>query len=374
MNQIKGKITEAICYTDIMDKEAYESLKTLCDHELFKDRHIRIMPDVHANGDGTVTGFTMIHREPIILGIELGSGCGVSLAALEIPGSGLINGPDEPEPDYQKLDEVCHEIPTGKNTFWEPAFDFDFSRLNCYKAISHVYEWPGMLGCLGGGNHFIEMDRDDEGHFYLVVHNGLGSLSRPAVEYYLDAALRKAGKTRTDACLEDTCLYGKEMADFLHDMALFVELCKINRKYMTEFIVSRMGYHITGYTDICHHIIDQSDNIIRHGAIAARPGEKVVIPINARDGCILGTGKGNPEWNYSAPHGAGRRLSRREAREKLDMETYNDAMKDVHTSSVHLDNLDEAPDAYKPIKSIINAVRDSVEIEQIIRPVYNYKG
>ena len=157
-------------------------------------------------------------------------------------------------------------------------------------------------------------------------------------------------------------------------MALFVELCEINRRHMTEFITSRMGYRIVDYTDICHHIIDQTDNIIRHGAIAARPGQKVVIPINARDGCLLGTGKGNPEWNCSAPHGAGRRLSRREAREKLDMETYQEAMKDVHTSSVTTDNLDEAPDAYKPMKTIMSAVEDSVEIEWIIRPVYNYKG
>ena len=374
MIQIKGRAAEAVCYTDGMDREAYDSLVALCDHELFKDRHIRIMPDVHSNGDGTVTGFTMLHQEPVILGIELGSGCGVSCAALEIPDSGLLSGPKGPEPDYQKLDEVCHEIPAGRNAFWEPAFDFDFTRLNCRKAISDVYEWPNMLGCLGGGNHFIEMDRDDDGRWYLVVHNGMGSLSRPAVEYYLDVALGKAGKTRANACLEDTCLYGRDMEDFLHDMALFVELCEINRRHMTEFITSRMGYRIVDYTDICHHIIDQTDNIIRHGAIAARPGQKVVIPINARDGCLLGTGKGNPEWNCSAPHGAGRRLSRREAREKLDMETYQEAMKDVHTSSVTTDNLDEAPDAYKPMKTIMSAVEDSVEIEWIIRPVYNYKG
>ena len=374
MIQIKGRAAEAVCYADGMDREAHDSLVALCDHELFRDRHIRIMPDVHANGDGTVTGFTMLHQEPVILGIELGSGCGVSCAALEIPDSGLLSGPKGPEPDYQKLDEVCHEIPAGRNAFWEPAFDFDFTRLNCHKAISDVYEWPNMLGCLGGGNHFIEMDRDDEGRFYLVVHNGLGSLSRPAVEYYLDVALGKAGKTREDACLEDTCLYGRDMEDFLHDMALFVELCEINRRHMTEFITSRMGYGIADYTDICHHIIDQTDNIVRHGAIAARPGQRVVIPINARDGCLLGISKGNPEWNCSAPHGAGRRLSRREAAEELDMVTYREAMRDVHTSSVTTDNLDEAPDAYKPMKTIMSAVEDSVEIERIIRPVYNYKG
>ncbi len=374
MIQIKGRFTEALCYTDSMSREAFDSLKTLCDHELFKDRHIRIMPDVHANGDGTVTGFTMLHREPVILGIELGSGCGVSCAALEIPDAALPGGSKGPEPDYQKLDEVCHEIPAGKNAFFEPAFDFDFSGLNCYRAIRHVYEWPGVLGCLGGGNHFIEMDRDEEGRFYLVVHNGLGSLSRPAVEYYLDAALKKAGRTRADACLEDTCLYGTDMENFLQDMSLFVELCRKNRQHMTEYIVSRMGYHITGYTDICHHFIDQKDGIIRHGAIAAGPGQKVVIPINAREGCILGTGKGNPAWNQSAPHGGGRRMSRKEAREKLDLEIYRETMKDVYTSSVNADNLDEAPDAYKPMKSILYAIKDSVEINRIIRPVYNYKG
>ena len=374
MIRIKGKATEAVCHTDRMEREAYDSLAALCDHELFKDRHIRIMPDVHANGDGTVTGFTMLHREPVILGIELGSGCGVSCATLGIPDSGFFSGPMGPEPDYQKLDEVCHEIPAGRNTFWEPAFDFDFTRLHCYQAISRVYEWPGMLGCLGGGNHFIEMDRDDEGRWYLVVHNGLGSLSRPAVDYYLDAALRKAGKTRANARLEDTCIYGRDMEDFLHDMALFVELCEINRKYITEFIAARMGYHIADYVDMCHHIIDQDDGIVRHGAIAARPGQRVVIPINARDGCLLGTGKGNSEWNCSAPHGAGRRLSRKAAREQLDMETYRQAMREVHTSSVTTDNLDEAPDAYKPMESIMSAVGDSVEIERILRSVYNYKG
>jgi RNA-splicing ligase RtcB len=194
------------------------------------------------------------------------------------------------------------------------------------------------------------------------------------VDYYLDTALRKAGKERANACLEDTCLYGTDMEDFLHDMTLLVELCRKNRQHMTEFITSRMGWHITDYTDICHHIIDQNDGVIRHGAIAAGPGQKVVIPINAREGCLLGTGKGNPEWNQSAPHGAGRRMSRREARQKLDMETYRAAMKDVYTSSVNSDNLDEAPAAYKPMESILSAVRDSVEIERILRPVYNYKG
>lgn len=453
---IEGKYTEAVCYAEDIDERARRDIRALCDQPLLEGRQMRIMPDAHANGDGTLTGFTMLSKEPVILGLEYGSGCGVCCARLEIPAKEFDNsdcmkddragsakaayserGHKSIKEDgrsmleqteqiavavirnetLQRLDEICHEIPAHReDSLIEPAYKFDFSELRCYDAIREAYEWPTELGSLGGGNHFIELDRDEDGNYYLVVHNGLGGLSNPAVRYYRRMALQRAGKllgpasetppltdprtapepasenttSRSEAAipvnasygteaagapaLEDTCLYGHDREDFLHDMRIFQEVCRINRTYIVDHIAGRMGFKISDYMDVCHHYTDEEDGIVRHGAIAARQGQRVIIPVNAREGCILGTGKGNPDWNCSAPHGGGRLYSRSAARRELSLEQYREDMKDVYTTSVSPRNLDEAPLAYRSMETIIREIEPSVHVDRILRPVYSYKG
>ena len=364
---VQGMEAEAVCFTDRLDDVTERDLRQICGSALMRDRHIRIMPDVHANGDGSLTGFTMLSQEPVILKLEYGSGCGVACAELDLKSGGPV--------DMQRLDSLCHEIPAGAgNGYFEPAYEYDFSVLRCFGHVSSHYEWPAALGTLGGGNHFIELDSDDDGRLYLVVHNGLGGLSRPVVNHYLDMVLAGTGRTVRQACMEETCLYGRERDDYLHDMKVFEDVCRVNRRYIIDHIVRGMGWEIADYLDICHHCTDESDGIVRHGAIAAHEGRRVIIPVNAGEGCILGTGRGDPDWNYSAPHGGGRLFSRTDAKRKLSMEQYRKSMQGVYTTTVADSNLDEAPAAYKTMDFITRAIRDTVEIDKIIRPVYSYKG
>ena len=362
---IHGKAAGAICFAREIPDSARRDIAALCDHALLAGRNIRIMPDVHSNGNGTVTGFTMRGGEPEIMALEFDAGCGVSCARLNVSPAQV---------DFARLDAACHEIPAGRNRLIEPAYSFDFSSLCCRRAIAHLLEWPVCLGSLGGGNHFIELDRDDDGGVYLVVHNGLGVLSGAAVRFYRDLALRQAGKTVENAQLEDMLLYGSDREAYLHDMRVFVELCRVNRAYITELITDRMGWTATDSFDVCHHFTDERDGMIRHGAISARKGERVIIPVNAMEGSILGTGKGNPDWNFSAPHGGGRLRSRRAARQELSMDEYREAMKNVYTTTVCEGNLDEAPAAYRGMQEIAEAIRDTVDVERLLRPMYNYKG
>ena len=371
MIRIEGKAASAVCFAEEPDATARADIVRLCNLELMRGRKIRIMPDVHANGDGSVTGFTMTLGEPVMLALEYGSGCGVLAARL-----------DTEQVDLKKLDEICHQLPDGGGKRPEkPAYAYDFSPLRCFGATREAYARPVSLGCLGGGNHFIEVDRDEAGGLYLIVHNGLGGLARPVLRYYRLLALRRSGNALTadgrpsrPVRFSDLCLYGQEMADYLHDMKIMEDVCRVNRRWLADFITDRLGLTVSEYTDICHHYTDEEEGIVRHGAIAARAGQRVLIPVSAGEGCILGTGKGNPDWNFSAPHGAGRLLSRSAARQAISLEAYRESMKNVYSTTVCEENLDEAPAAYKPMAGIAAAIQDSVRIDQILRPVYNYKN
>ena len=363
MIRIKGRSAEAICFTGSMDDAARRDLLRLCDHELLADRHIRVMPDVHSNGNGTLTGFTMYHKEPVILALEFGSGCGVSCAFLEDSGA-----------DLALLDEVCHEIPAGRDVYLEPPFEYDLSGLRCFRAITALYDPLNALGSLGSGNHFIELDSDDDGRLYLTVHNGLCSLSRIVRDWYYRRTLRKCGMTEDSARLEDSCIYGQDMDDYLHDMQILEDAGRTNRRYITEHIAGRMGWRITDLIDTCHHSTDKEDGIIRHGAVSARKGRRLVIPVNAAEGCILATGKGNGEWNLSAPHGGGRVLSRERARDRISMDKYRDSMQAVYTSTVSMDNIDEAPDAFRSLSCICSEIQDTASIDRVLHPLFNYRG
>ena len=362
MMTIEGSCSKAVCYAATVRDEAVSRIREICSHDFTRGRRIRIMPDVHPSGRVAVTGFTMTLDDPVVLGLEYPAGCGVCCTMLEDAGS----------IDFQRLDEVCHRFPaSGGESLLVPAYDYDFSGLRCYGSVRDHYLWPTSLGILGGGNHFIELDRDGNGNLYLVVHNGLGTLGAPVLNYYLDKVLSGKGKSVT---LEDTFLYGKDMDDYLHDMEIITDVCRVNRKYISDRIISEMGWKVRDSFDSCHHYTDRSDGIIRHGAVPAHRGQRVIIPVNAEEGTILGVGKGNPEWNYSAPHGGGRVLSRREAREKLDPDDYRSSMQGVYTTTVSGLNIDEAPAVYRSLDEIAQAVEDTVEIQGILRPLYNYKG
>ena len=359
MEVIRGKAVSAVCFAEQIPDSARRDIEALCGREVLRNRKIRIMPDVHSNGNGTVTGFTMTGGEPEIMMLEYDAGCGVLCVCTDAQAGNI---------DFAKLDEACREIPAGKGqALIEPAYEYDFSSLYCRDAIARVLEWPVCLGSLGGGNHFIELDCDSAGRVYLVVHNGLGALSTAAVNYYRQTALMQS-KT------EEALLYGREREEYLHDMHVFEDVCRVNRAYIADLVLKRMGWKAQDSFDTCHHYTDERDGIIRHGAVSAHEGERVIIPVNAQEGCILGRGKGNPDWNYSAPHGGGRLYSRTEAKGKLSMDLYRESMKDVYSTTVFEENLDEAPAAYRSMAEITEAIRDTVEVEEILRPLYSYKG
>ena len=366
MERIIGKFATANVFApDISDRARQDAL-SICDSPVVKGRKIALMPDCHPNGDGTLTGFTMTSGDEIILGIEDDSGCGVSYAKLDARKADI---------DFEKLDKACHYIPAGRGRFYlEPAYDFDFSRLRCFDAIKGKLSYPIFLGSLGGGNHFIELDEDENGSLYLLVHNGLGMYSGLAVSYYRAKALKISAFCGDKPKLEETILRGEDKDDFLHDMKIFEELCVKNRAYITDSITSMMGFEVVEREDICHHFTSEKDGIIRHGAISAHIGEPVIIPVNARQGCLLGKGKGNPDWNYSAPHGGGRFYSRKQARQTFTMEDYGNEMKGIFSSTVFAENIDEIPSAYRELNQILSSVKDTMEVEHILRPLYNYKG
>lgn len=361
-----GELNNTYVFATDLDEATIKDIKALCGCPLLSDRKIAIMPDAHSNGDGTVTGFTMSGGNRIFLFIERDAGCGVRASKLS-----KIEG----QIDFKRLDDICHQIPAGRGQFYlEPAYDYDFSSLRCSPYISKALRYPVCLGSLGGGNHFIELSKDEEGEVYLIVHNGLGSLSIAMVDYYKNLACKKKGIDIRDAKIEDLVLEGEDKDDFLSDVDFFVKLCSYNRAYIENHILSGMGYKAIDTIDICHHYTDKEDGIIRHGAISAKKGERVIIPINAKEGCIIGEGKGNSKWNYSAPHGGGRLYSRKQARNEFQLSQYQKEMEGIYTSSVLLGNIDEIPLAYRSMDTIMEAIKDTVKVTHILKPLYSYKG
>jgi hypothetical protein len=362
---IFGSAAQALIYAKEYSDKVHENLTEICSHGFISDRHVCIMPDATANSDGTITGFTMLFKDAAVMGLEYGAGCGICCYDI---GSSQI--------DFEKLDGICHEFPTQKDEIFLTAqYEFDVSRFRLPDATTRFRFLSFSLGSLGGGNHFIEIDRDLGGRNYLIVHNGVEGVSAAVLRHYLELALHKAGKSMDMPYrLEDTLLSGEDLDDYLHDMQLCIELSKKNRAFIAEQIIKEMSFTVNDKIDICHHYTDLSDNIVRHGAISAHEGEKVVIPVNSRDGTILGIGKGNPEWNFSAPHGGGRKFSRKEAKERIDFKEYQSALKEVYSTTVCKENIDEAPMAYRSIDEIAEEITDTVEIKSILVPLYNYKG
>lgn len=398
MLEIKGKISTAICYAKIVEDEAVEQIRRMCDYPFTEGSRIRIMPDVHA-GKGCTIGTTMTVSDkvvPNIVGVDIG--CGMYTVCL---GSQKI--------DFEKLDEACHYVPSGFNT-WEGCMEqFDLQQLKCYRELKQAKRLKRSLGTLGGGNHFIEVDRAADGTQYLVIHTGSRNLGKQVAEYYqklavelhqgkeeylkkkdeLIAEYKAAGRRKEiEAALkalhwsshkadipEDLCyLYGEYFDDYLHDVEICQQFAVKNRELIARILLERTELKAGEAFHTVHNYIDVEERILRKGAIAAHEGERVLIPINMRDGSVLAVGRGNPEWNYSAPHGAGRVMSRTKARAALNMEEYRREMEGVYTTSVNSATLDEAPMAYKSLDDIIDVIEDSVTVIDILKPIYNFKA
>ena len=398
MLEIKGKVNTAICYANVIEEEAIEQIRRMCDYEFTAGSRIRIMPDVHAGAGCTIgTTMTVVDKAvPNIVGVDIG--CGMYTVNL---GKSTL--------DFEKLDEAAHYIPSGMNV-WEGRQErFDLQELRCYRSLKDTKRLERSLGTLGGGNHFIEVDEAADGTKYLVIHSGSRNLGKQVAELYqrlaidlnkgketyfqqrdeiirtlkeqgrrkeIQAALEQIYWDKKESTMpEDLCfLYGEYLADYLYDVEICQRFARRNREKMAEILLERTG--ITGGEAFhtIHNYIDTEEMILRKGAIAAHAGEKVLIPINMRDGSVLAVGKGNEEWNYSAPHGAGRIMSRRTAKEQLSLEEYRETMKGVYTTSVNESTLDEAPMAYKSLEDIIDVIRDSVDIIDVMKPIYNFKA
>ena len=400
MFEIKGKINTAVCYATVVEEEAIEQIRRMCDYEFTAGSRIRIMPDVHAGAGCTIgTTMTVIDKAvPNIVGVDIG--CGMYTVCL-----------GKQDVDFEKLDEAAHFIPSGMNVWEERQERFDLTDLRCYRELTDTKRLERSLGTLGGGNHFIEVDEAADGTKYLVIHSGSRNLGKQAAELYqqlavdlakgkeayftardelireykeagrrneIEAALKAMKKEYAEkeaAIPEDLCfLYGTFLEDYLHDVEICQRFARRNREKMAEILLSRAGLAAGEAFHTIHNYIDTDEMILRKGAIAAHAGEKVLIPINMRDGSVIAIGRGNPEWNYSAPHGAGRLMSRRAARENLSLEEYQKTMAGIYTTSVNASTLDEAPMAYKSLGDIIDVIRDSVDVIEVMKPVYNFKA
>ncbi len=400
MLEIKGKVNTAICYVKVIEETAIEQIRRMCDYELTADSRVRIMPDVHA-GKGCTIGTTMTVTDkvcPNIVGIDIG--CGMYTVKLA-----------EKELDFEKIDAACHYIPSGMNV-WEGRMErFDLTDLRCYRSLRDTRRLERSLGTLGSGNHFVEVDRSADGTNYLVIHSGSRNLGKQVAEVYQQLAvdlhmgkeryfkqrdevirtykeegrrseiqqvlkeLKNNYETQALAVPADICwLYGTFLDDYLHDVEICQKFARRNREKMAEIILERTGMAALESFHTIHNYIDTKEMILRKGAIAAHAGEKVLIPINMRDGSVIAIGKGSEEWNYSAPHGAGRIMSRGKAKEAIDIEAYKESMKGIYTTSVNESTLDEAPMAYKSLEDIIDVINDSVDIIEVMRPVYNFKA
>ena len=400
MITIQGAYATALCYAQTVEQEAIDQIRLMCDTPVTEGCTVRIMPDVHA-GAGCTIGTTMTIRGravPNVVGVDIG--CGMYTVRL-----------DAREADFAAVDAAAHFIPSGMNVWEGRQEPFDLEALRCYRELKDAKRLQRSLGTLGGGNHFIEIDKAADGTLYLVIHSGSRNLGKQVAEHYQKLAVElhqgageffrqrdeliaqyKADGRRKDIqkalkALKKNwqskpldvpaalCwLEGDALDDYLHDVEICQRFARRSRELMARILMERAGLTGTDGFHTIHNYIDTNEMILRKGAIAAHAGEKVLIPVNMRDGSILAVGRGNPEWNHSAPHGAGRLMSRSAARSSLSMADYQAAMSGVYTTSVNASTLDEAPIVYKPMEEILSIVQDTVDVIDILKPVYNFKA
>lgn len=400
MIELKGKHNTCKVFTDNIDNGTVGQLIALMNQSSVAGSQIRIMPDNH-QGKGCVIGTTMTISDKVIpnlVGVDIG--CGMAVAELK-----------ETRIDLPKLDSVINKkVPSGfsvRDKVHKFLRNVDIEELYCYKNIN-VDRAEKSLGTLGGGNHFIEVDTSENGQLYLVVHTGSRNLGKQVAEYYQDLAwkslkngnkgelikakideLKAAGRqseieaeiakiqSTIESVPKELAYCEGELFDkYIHDMKITQEYAYWNREAILDTIVDEMHLHVVEQWQTIHNYIDTENMILRKGAISAQAGEKLIIPINMRDGSLICTGKGNPDWNYSGPHGAGRLMSRSEAKQNITLSAFKKTMKEagIYSTSVNKSTIDESPMAYKPMQEIIDNIQDTVDIVNIIRPIYNFKA
>ena len=382
---------EVKVFAETFENEAYEQVKALANFEPYQNAKIRIMPDSHA-GKGCTIGTTMTIIDkvtPNLVGVDIG--CGMLVIELK-----------EREIYLEELDMVIHEhIPSGFNTHLTPILSLDFKNLRSSEHVN-VERANLSIGSLGGGNHFIEVDKSEDGRLYLVIHSGSRNLGVGVCSYYQNLAYKKLNNlsAKKKELIESLKAQGREkdinaeirklkqpkfskelayvegqdFEDYINDMEFVQQFASLNRKTIAELIVRYMGWQTVDSFETIHNYIDTKNMILRKGAVSAQKDERFIVPINMRDGSLICIGKGNDDWNCSAPHGAGRLMSRSNAKEAISMDEYRDAMNGIYTTSVNEDTIDEAPQVYKPIGEIIHAISPTADIVEVIKPIYNYKA
>ena len=398
MIEIQGKFGEAKIFTDNIEPEAITDIYKVLNSPVAINANMRIMPDVH-KGMSFPIGTTMKITDKVIPnGVSVDIGCGMLVQTLK-----------DCHIELGKLDKVIHaNVPAGfsihkKAHRW--ANDTRISELRCKAELPNMYKFHLAIGTLGGGNHFIEVNKDETGQLFLVIHTGSRNLGKQIADYYQQKAydamkskrvsdlaeildnLKKNGRVdEIDAAIkyfhsnnpepDKAMAYceGELMQDYLHDMAIAQEYASLNRKAIADIIQCGMRWKVEDEFETIHNYIDMETMILRKGAVRAEKGEILVIPANMRDGSMICVGKGNEDWNYSSPHGCGRLMSRKKAKETFGMDEFRNAMKNVFTTCVSKDTLDESPMSYKPMQEIIDNIGDTVDIVNIIKPVYNFKA
>lgn len=368
MKIVEGKFNRAIVYTDNVEDTAIIQIKNLCDQEYTSGSKIRIMPDVHV-GAGSTIGTTMTIKDkvvPNLVGVDIG--CGIE--TVQIKNSHL---------ELNKLDKLIYEkIPSGYKIRKNPHEynnQIDLSQLRCKdNGKINLKRAVLSIGTLGGGNHFIESNKDDDGNIYIAIHSGSRRLGLEVANFYQNQAYKSLKKD--DAKIPKGLAYvsGNLMEDYIHDMKIVQRFASLNRKAMLDEIIKGMKLKVVDEFTTTHNYIDTENMILRKGAVSAKQGEKLLIPINMRDGSLICVGKGNPDWNYSAPHGAGRLMSRKEAKNAYSLSEFKKQMEGIYTTSVNKDTLDECPMAYKSIDDILDNISETAEIIKIIKPIYNFKA
>lgn len=396
---IEGMYNQAVIYIDNIEENALKQIKLLCNQEFTRGEKIRIMPDVHA-GMGCTIGTTItIHNKvvPNLVGVDIGCG----METIQIKNKHL---------ELQQLDKLIYEkIPAGfsiRETLHSYNEEIDLNELRCLKqAKINLDRAVKSLGTLGGGNHFIEADKDEEGKLYIVIHSGSRHLGVEVASYYQNIAFEQLTDKRKEiqqiiqqyksegreqeiqTAIEQfkkenhleipkTLCYleGDAFEDYIHDMKIVQRFAMLNRKAMMKELIKGLKLKVEEEFSTIHNYIDTEKMILRKGAVSAKEGEKLLIPINMRDGSLICIGKGNKDWNESAPHGAGRLMSRSEAKQSFTVSEFKKQMKGIYTTSVNIETLDECPMAYKSMQDIIENISDTVEIRKIIKPIYNFKA
>lgn len=399
MIEVKGNYTKAKIFTSVAQDKAIEQIQELCNQSFMADTKVRIMPDYHA-GKGCVIGTTIALKDkvvPNLVGVDVG--CGVYVVKIE-----------PVEIDFQKLDKTVRQyVPSGIEIHHQESIRYvtdDFPKVKDFLVKNLMTDENNRLslGTLGGGNHFIEMAKDDEGYLYLCIHTGSRSVGAKIAKYYQNLAFESIQKRDVDQLVNEyksqnrhqeiqtaiqqykketpiipkdlAYLEGQNFHDYIHDMKLAQQFAKANREQIARTILEHLQLEkfIVEQFDSIHNYIDTDNMILRKGAISAQRGEQLIIPINMRDGSIIAYGRGNEDWNYSSPHGAGRTMSRTQATKTIQFDDYKKTMAGIWSTSVNLETLDEAPMAYKPIDEILTNVKEAVDIKKIIKPVYNFKA